>query len=131
MRLNQVTVYMPDLEAGWRFYTSLGLRPIVDARPRYARFELPDGGGTFSLNQGGARPGGVTIYFECDSLDPLVERLEQQGLVFTTRPQDQPWLWREASLHDPAGNLIILYFAGENRLNPPWRLTEPRLEGPP
>jgi hypothetical protein len=41
MRLNQVTVTMPDLDAGWRFYSILGLRPIVDARPRYARFVCP------------------------------------------------------------------------------------------
>jgi hypothetical protein len=36
MRLNQVTVTMPDLDEGWRFYSALDLIPIVDARPRSA-----------------------------------------------------------------------------------------------
>ena len=35
---------------------------------------------------------------------------------------DQPWLWREARLQDPSGNVICRYHAGENRLNPPWRV---------
>ena len=28
----------------------------------------------------------------------------------------------DETLRDPAGNLIALYHAGENRLNPPWRV---------
>jgi hypothetical protein len=40
MRLNQA---LPDLDAGWTFYTTLGLVPIVDARPDYVRFVCPDG----------------------------------------------------------------------------------------
>ncbi len=57
MRLNQVTVTLPDLDAGWSFYCGLGLIPVVDARPGYARFRCPDGESTFSLQQGEA--GGV------------------------------------------------------------------------
>jgi hydroxymethylpyrimidine/phosphomethylpyrimidine kinase len=34
----------------------------------------------------------------------------------------QPWLWREARLRDPFGNLICLYKAGEHRRHPPWRV---------
>ena len=37
MRLNQVTASLPDLDAGWRFYTGLGLIPVVDARPSYLK----------------------------------------------------------------------------------------------
>ncbi|MEM7380928.1 MAG: VOC family protein, partial [Bacteroidota bacterium] len=37
-------------------------------------------------------------------------------------PRDQSWLWREARLKDPDGNTLILYHAGENRKNPPWRI---------
>jgi hypothetical protein len=29
---------------------------------------------------------------------------------------------REAILCDPSGNMIKVYWAGENRLNPPWRV---------
>jgi len=63
MRMNRVTVTMPDLDAGWRFYTTLGLNPIVDSRPRYARVRCLDGDGTFSIQQAEAAPGGTTIYF--------------------------------------------------------------------
>ncbi|WP_445941154.1 VOC family protein, partial [Pseudomonas sp.] len=64
------------------------------------------------------------IYFECTELDQTVARLRAQGIAFNMLPTDQPWLWREAYLHDPDGNPLCLYHAGENRLNPPWRLTQ-------
>jgi len=35
---------------------------------------------------------------------------------------DMPWLWREAELFVPGGNRILLYWAGDNRLDPPWRV---------
>ena len=55
-------------------------------------------------------------------IEVLVRRLKREGVKFETEPTNQDWLWREASLRDPAGNQLILYAAGENRLNPPWRL---------
>ncbi len=122
MRLNQVTVTMPDLDAGWNFYCALGLKPVVDARPHYARFLCPDGDSTFSLHQGESNGGGTTVYFECDNLDETVNQLEKKGLPFTSPPEDKSWLWREAELFDPGGNRVLLYFAGQNRINPPWRV---------
>lgn len=122
MRLNQVTVTMPDLDAGWKFYRTLGLEPIVDARPHYVRFVCPDGGSSFSLHQGEARAGGTTVYFECDDLDLTVSRLIEAGILFASGPADKSWRWREAEVFDPAGNRIVLYFAGTNRLDPPWRV---------
>jgi hydroxymethylpyrimidine/phosphomethylpyrimidine kinase len=62
------------------------------------------------------------IYLECDRLDEQVAELQAAGLSFDQEPRDEPWLWREARLRDPAGNVICLYRAGENRLNPPWRV---------
>jgi predicted enzyme related to lactoylglutathione lyase len=123
MRLNQVTVTLPDLDAGWRFYRGLGLVPIVDARPRYARFACPDGESTFSLHKGTVEGGGTTVYFECEDLDQRVEQLAADGYTFTSGPADTSWLWREAEMFDPGGNRVLLYWAGENRLNPPWRVT--------
>ncbi|WP_028004389.1 VOC family protein [Sinorhizobium meliloti] len=123
MRLNQVTVTMADLDAGGRFYSTLGLKPIVDARPRYARFVCPDGDSTFSLHQGESDGGGTTIYFECENLDQTVSNLKQAGLRFVSGPEDKSWHWREAELFDPGGNRIILYYAGANRIDPPWRVT--------
>ena len=118
MRLNQVTVTASDLDAAWAFYCQLGLIPVVDHRPNYARFRCPDGDSTFSVEEGEPSGSGTTVYFEINDLDDEVRRLMAAGLKFTSEPQDQPWLWREAELHDPSGNRIVLYFAGANRLSP-------------
>ena len=124
MRLNQVTVAATDLAASIAFYRTLGLKLIVQSE-HYARFELPEGGSTFSLHLApeAARENAPVIYFECD-VDTEHARLTRAGLAFESGPQDQSWLWREAHLRDPAGNQLILYAAGENRLNPPWRLRD-------
>jgi catechol 2,3-dioxygenase-like lactoylglutathione lyase family enzyme len=105
------------------FYQSLGLTLIVDSAPRYVRFEMSSGD-TLSLHhaddwQGGDWP---LVYLEIDELDAFCDRLESQGLALETQPETKAYLWREADLRDPSGNLIRLYHAGENRLNPPWRL---------
>ncbi len=125
MRLNQVTVSVSDLPASIAFYQRLGLKMIV-RNDHYARFECPDGSSTFSiLLEPGAK--GVTqtvIHFEDDALDATVVRLKREGLTFDDEPHDQTWAWREVHLRDPTGNVICLYFAGENRLNPPWRLKD-------
>ena len=122
MRLNQVTVTMPDLDAGWLFYCALGLKPVVDARPRYARLMCPDGDSTISLRRGEGGGAGTTVYFECSNLDETVSILREAGIHFVSGPEDKNWLWREAELFDPGGNHIILYFAGSNRIDPPWRV---------
>lgn len=124
MRLNQVTAPASDLNLSIAFYQTLGLRLIVK-NADYARFELPEGGSTFSLHvvEGNiARDNAAWVYFECDNLDAEIARIAAVGVAFETGPVMQPWLWREAWLRDPAGNRICLYYAGENRLNPPWRI---------
>jgi catechol 2,3-dioxygenase-like lactoylglutathione lyase family enzyme len=126
VNLNQVTVPCLDLDESVDFYLRLGLELIVLDRPKYARFQCPQGGATFSLHlsehvESASAP---VVYFELDDLDRRVKELQAAGLVFESEPRDQPWLWREAYLRDPAGNLLCLYCAGENRLFPPWRLTE-------
>nr|WP_255726589.1 VOC family protein [Microvirga sp. ACRRW] len=121
--MNQVTVTAIDLDTAWDFYCTLGLVPIVDARPHYARFYCPDGESTFSLDHGDQVGRGTTVYFECDDLDETMRRLKAAGLQFASDPEDKSWLWREAELFDPSGNRIVLYKAGKNRLNPPWRIS--------
>ena len=64
----------------------------------------------------------IHIYFECDNLDKYVSELLDKGIEFDEMPNDKSWLWREAHLKDIDKNHLILYYAGENRLNPPWKL---------
>ena len=124
MRLNQVTLAVVDLERSVAYYRRLGLRQIV-ASEDYARFAFPDGDSTLSLERADAVPASVTtIFFECDNLDATVTRLKASGVRFDQDPVDQPWLWREARLHDPDGNRLCLFHAGVNRLDPPWRVPE-------
>ena len=123
MRLNHVTIEVTDLERSVSFYAALGLRRIV-ATETYSRFTCPDGDSTFSLDlvDGPVAPPSSLIYFECDDLDQRVGDLKAGGIRFDLEPTDQPWLWREARLRDPDGHALCLFAAGENRLNPPWRL---------
>jgi len=124
MNLNQITIPSLDVEESTKFYIKLGLHLIVDARPRYVRFELPDGEATFSVHKVTELPtiNNVNVYFEDENLDKLVEKLKDKGIVFSQLPKDERWLWREAHLLDPDGNKIILFKAGKNRKNPPWRI---------
>ncbi len=131
MNLNQVTIYTDKTLETVEFFKKLGLRLIVDSLPRYARLECPDGQSTLSVNEAETRPVGsmppnnVVLYFECAELDAEVDRLKSLGLEFDEDPADRPWLWRQAYLKDPNGNKICLFHAGENRKNPPWRVSEP------
>ncbi len=123
MNLNQVTVPALDVAASVAFYRTLGLRQIVD-NPHYARFECPEGDTTFSVHlvTEPVALSATVVYFETADLDAQVQRLQGAGLVFTQLPQDERWLWREARLPDPAGNQVCLYWAGEKRKNPPWKM---------
>ncbi|MEM1337369.1 MAG: VOC family protein [Bacteroidota bacterium] len=124
MNLNQVTVPSLDLTKSIPFYEKLGLKLIVKALPHYARFECPTGTATFSIHQTKELPKGegICVYFECEHLEEQVEKIKSSGIPFELEPTDQPWLWREARLKDVDGNQLILFYAGENRRNPPWRI---------
>ena len=124
MNLNQLTIYSGKPLETVDFFLKLGLQLIVDSRPRYARLLCPDGGATLSVHFTDEPSGtsSIVIYFECDDLDRKVSELKALGLEFESEPEDQSWLWRESYLRDPNGNRICLYFAGENRQNPPWRI---------
>ena len=124
MNLNQVTIASANTEKSDEFYSQLGLIKIVDALPNYARFECPNGESTFSIHhlEGYRATEGVTLYFETDDLDNTVDQLKLKGFNFTSDPEDKPWLWREAHMLDPDGHRIILFQAGDNRKNPPWRI---------
>ena len=135
MNLNQITIHATDVLQSMTFYQKLGLRLIVDASPRYVRFECPAGDSTFSISrkeqvsdQGGeplsdqvSRDAHV-IYFEVADVDKVYQQLKRAGIQNISVPKDQRWLWREAQLTDPDGHQLKIYSAGSNRKNPPWRI---------
>ncbi|UTA47576.1 VOC family protein [Simiduia sp. 21SJ11W-1] len=124
MNMNQVTLPVINMEEATDFYRRMGFLQIVDT-PHYARFECPEGEATFSLSlQANQYSNGAAIYFENTELDKLVLGLKKKGFKFDQEPMDMNYLWREAVLHDPSGNKIKLFWAGENRLNPPWRVEQ-------
>jgi catechol 2,3-dioxygenase-like lactoylglutathione lyase family enzyme len=126
MKLNQVTVPALDLARSITFYQTLGLKLIVKS-PHYARFEVGDGADTFSLHlteDASGAANGPHVYFECDDLDARVADLKAKGIAFDSGPVDQSWKWREAWLSDPAGVKLCLYWAGDMRRFPPWRLED-------
>ncbi len=129
MNLNQITIPAVDVEVSVAFYKKLGLKIIVHVPAQYARFECPDGDSTFSIHKVDELPSGagVIVYFELENLDTKVKELQDLHLhgdttTFDLLPTDQSWLWREARLKDPDGNQLILFHAGTNRKNPPWRI---------
>jgi len=127
-RLNQVTVTGTNYERSVEFYRRIGLRQIVDSpETGYARFEAA-GGVTFSvqIDPDEKIVATTAVYFECDDLDARVEQLARSGVTFEHGPRNQPWMWREARLRDPDGNIIFFYKAGENRRFPPWRIANPQ-----
>ena len=123
MKLNQITVPVLNIEKSCEFYQQLGLIPIVKTS-HYARFWEQESNATFSIHLVTELPQceGIWIYFEVENLDEKVTELQEKGFIFEELPTDQPWLWREARLKDLDANQLILYWAGENRINPPWRI---------
>lgn len=123
MDLNQITLGVSNFDHALEFYQKLGLKLIVLAEDRYARFELPSGGATLSLHVSD-RPNnsGMVIYFECEDVDGEYDVLRRRGIPFDTAPRNENWGWREARFTDPSGNQLCLYHAGINRRFPPWRL---------
>ena len=126
MEMNQVTLPVNNMDEAVDFYLTLGFTQIVDT-PHYARFSCPKGNATFSLSLEDEQfVNGSIIYFETELLDSLVQSLLDKGIVFEQLPTEQRYLWKEASLRDPSGNKIKLFWAGENRLSPPWKVNKQR-----
>jgi catechol 2,3-dioxygenase-like lactoylglutathione lyase family enzyme len=127
MQFNHVTLIVTDFERSKAFYGALGLVQIVDSPPRYARFRFPDGDATLSIEVTGepAVASRAELFFDCASVDETVTALKAKGFVFDQEPTDMFYLWRVAHLRDPDGHELRLYSAGDNRLNPPWKIAEP------
>lgn len=123
MNLTHVTLIVSDFERSKAFYLALGLVPIVDSPPRYARFGFAGGDATLSIEVTGEppAPSRAHIYLECD-VDAEAARAKAAGLALKLEPTDMHYLWREAHLVDPDGHEVRLFAPGKNRLDPPWRV---------
>lgn len=113
-----------NMKRSIEFYSKIGLNLIVSSADNYARFEFPEGNSTLSLSlvQEIPTPQLIKIYFEVPDLDEHFSLMKSKGISFGTKPQLMPWLWKEVPLKDPDGNLIVIFEAGSNRKNPPWRI---------
>ncbi len=122
--LNQLTLACRDFAASSAFYRALGLVQIVDSPNNgYARFEAPNGA-TLSIHRSDDTTNTNVTYFEHPALDEWCASLAAQGVVFDQMPRNESWGWREARLRDPSGNIVCLYWAGEYRRFPPWRISQ-------
>ena len=130
MNLNQITLPSTSIPTSISFYRTLGLHLIVHTSDTYARFIA--GSSTFSLHRVDSPPptnNSAWVYFEVEDVDKTIAELEAKGIAIVERPEDKSWLWREARVQDPDGNVIVIYHAGEMRENPPWRIKDTKSEG--
>jgi catechol 2,3-dioxygenase-like lactoylglutathione lyase family enzyme len=128
MFLSHITLLVSDIPRSKAFYEALGLELIVDAA-HYCRFRANlDGQGSQTLSiSRSPGPIGASCHvgFEFatpEALDFYADLLQARGFVLSEHPQDRSWLWRDVILHDPDGHEILLLYAGDNKLNPPWRV---------
>ena len=78
----------------------------------WTEYDLPGGGCLALFNhpdpQSAAAPGGASIAFEVDELDPLVSRLKAEGVQILSENVESP-VCRMAIVQDTEGNTIILH----------------------
>lgn len=89
MNLNQVTIASNNTSTLVSFYKKLGLKLIVDALPRYASLECPDSEATLSIHftETISTGNNITLYFEDENLDVLVEELQVKGITLNQLPK--------------------------------------------
>lgn len=129
MRLSHVTLFVSDIARSRAFYLALGFELIVD-ESHYCRFltRVNEGEGdeTLSLEyRAGAFTPAAQLGLELpsrDALDSYVAGLVERGVPVADGPTDRSWLWRDARVFDPDGHEWMVFFAGENKLDPPWRV---------
>jgi len=53
-------------------------------------------------------PEKLQMHFHVRDVDAEYNRLKKLGVQFDEPPEDQPWGWRHAYMHDPAGHTVEL-----------------------
>jgi lactoylglutathione lyase len=119
--LTHVRWLTDDLAGMVAFYRDvLGFRVVVDVPGTYA--ELDTGAARIGLylaqlmsavlgeRVATASANDVVLGIQVDDVDATARRLQQNGVMLTKPPHDQPaWRLRVAHLRDPAGHLLELW----------------------
>jgi catechol 2,3-dioxygenase-like lactoylglutathione lyase family enzyme len=129
MRLSHITLFVSDIPRSRAFYLALGMPIIVD-EPHYCRFiarlDAEGGDETLSIERhdGPVAPAAqIGLEFSSpEALDQYVAGLQARGVQVAEGPVDRSWLWRDARVFDPDRHELMLFFAGKNKLDPPWRV---------
>jgi predicted enzyme related to lactoylglutathione lyase len=106
-RVGNVFYRTQDMDAAVRFYTEvLGFGLKLRDGDRWAAF---DAGGTTLALEGGAPggPGGATVSLRVEGLAALLDHLRTKGAQ--VGPVEEGPHERKAQLHDPSGNVLVLY----------------------
>jgi catechol 2,3-dioxygenase-like lactoylglutathione lyase family enzyme len=124
MRLSHATLFVSDLARSRAFYLRLGFTLVVD-EAHYCRF-IVGGDTTLSIEKReNVKAGGADFGIEFESaaaLDGEITRLAAAGVEIAETPVGRSWLWRDARVVDPDGHELLYFFAGQNKLDPPWRV---------
>ena len=102
-----ITLTVSNLERSKKFYEDvLGLNKKYEYSS-YVGFEC--GGVEIGLRPKASIEIGkdsATIQFLVDDVDKEYRRLIDKGVEFINEPHDEPWGGRQASFHDPDGNIL-------------------------
>lgn len=129
MRLSHVTLFVADIPRSRTFYGALGFELIVDEE-HYCRFltRVEEGTGDETLSierRSGPLAPAAQLGLEFptrEALDRYAQGLVTRGIQLAEGPVERSWLWRDARVFDPDGHEWMLFYAGDNKLNPPWRV---------
>jgi catechol 2,3-dioxygenase-like lactoylglutathione lyase family enzyme len=129
MRLSHVTLQASDIPRSRAFYIALGFEILVD-EAHYCRFltRIDEGPGDETLSiekHAGAIQPAAQLGLEFPTpaaLDAYAAVLRLKGVAVAEGPIDRSWLWRDARVFDPDFHEWMLFFAGKNKLDPPWRV---------
>jgi len=119
MQLGAVRILVTDIARAKSFYTdyteSVGLPLAKDGSDNF--FFIPKGGRAKLLIEGEDQNDGegkaLIGRFTCtslraDNIPSLYSKLKAKGIIFTGKPEKQPWGGTLAHFQDPGGHIITL-----------------------
>jgi len=107
-RLSNITIPVSDLKEIVNFYEKvLGLKK----RFEWSTYVIFDCGVELAFEPGGSKGGKENspyIFLSVDDVDAEYQKLMQKGVKFSSKPKNEHWGGRTATLTDPDGNKIVL-----------------------